>query len=184
MRGGRRGEWDCCRWGASSSTSFCSWGLHLQPCPRQANGNAAARHLHGRMQDATMVASGGDNGAECFLADVQPSWLDNLLDGPKTPAWSHGWPNHRGSSSDSFKLFVGGSAAGGATKLFTTNGEPAHHDSPVRHYDQIRPMATCCNFGLCGVWWTETLRAPIMASAIRRRCGKRAPSLAHWRGGG
>jgi hypothetical protein len=69
----------------------------------------------------------------------------------------------------------------GATKLFTTSGEPAHHDSPVRHYDQIRPIATWRSSGLCGVRWTEKLRVPIMASAIRCRRGKRAPPLAHWR---
>jgi hypothetical protein len=40
------------------------------PCPHQANGNAAALHPRGRTRDVTMVASGGDNGAKCFLADV------------------------------------------------------------------------------------------------------------------
>jgi hypothetical protein len=53
------------------------------PCPHQANGNAAALHLRGRTRDVTMVASSGDNGAKCFLADVQSSWLDDLLDGPR-----------------------------------------------------------------------------------------------------
>jgi hypothetical protein len=37
-----------------------------------------------------MVASGGDNRAESFLANVQPSWLDDLLDERKTPTRAHG----------------------------------------------------------------------------------------------
>ncbi|XP_062202102.1 uncharacterized protein At4g06598-like [Phragmites australis] len=50
--------------------------------------------------------------SESFLVDEQPSWLDDLLDEPETPARAHGRPGHRRSSSDSFALFEGGASAG------------------------------------------------------------------------
>lgn len=55
-------------------------------------------HRHGHQRTSS----------ESFLADEQPSWLDDLLDEPESPARAHGRPGHRRSSSDSFALFEGG----------------------------------------------------------------------------
>ncbi|XP_066355701.1 uncharacterized protein At4g06598-like [Miscanthus floridulus] len=62
-----------------------------------------AHHRHGHQRTSS----------ESFLADEQPSWLDDLLDEPETPAAAraHGRPGHRRSSSDSFALFEGGGSA-------------------------------------------------------------------------
>ena len=60
-----------------------------------------AHHRHGHQRTSS----------ESFLADEQPSWLDDLLDEPETPARAHGRPGHRRSSSDSFALFEGGGGA-------------------------------------------------------------------------
>ncbi|CAN6344648.1 unnamed protein product [Urochloa humidicola] len=60
-----------------------------------------AHHRHGHQRTSS----------ESFLADEQPSWLDDLLDEPESPARAHGRPGHRRSSSDSFALFEGGGGA-------------------------------------------------------------------------
>lgn len=59
-------------------------------------------HRHGHQRTSS----------ESFLVDEQPSWLDDLLDEPETPARAHGRPGHRRSSSDSFTLFDGSASAG------------------------------------------------------------------------
>jgi hypothetical protein len=61
-----------------------------------------AHHRHGHQRTSS----------ESFLVDEQPSWLDDLLDEPETPARAHGRPGHRRSSSDSFALFDGSASAG------------------------------------------------------------------------
>ncbi|KAK3139529.1 hypothetical protein QOZ80_5AG0384770 [Eleusine coracana subsp. coracana] len=61
-----------------------------------------AHHRHGHQRTSS----------ESFLVDEQPSWLDDLLDEPETPARAHGRPGHRRSSSDSFTLFDGSASAG------------------------------------------------------------------------
>ncbi|KAI4988625.1 hypothetical protein ZWY2020_035865 [Hordeum vulgare] len=52
--------------------------------------------------------------SESVLVDEQPSWLDDLLDEPDSPARPHGRPGHRRSSSDSFTMFDGTTAAASA----------------------------------------------------------------------
>ncbi|TVU51312.1 hypothetical protein EJB05_02728, partial [Eragrostis curvula] len=61
-----------------------------------------AHHRHGHQRTSS----------ESFLVDEQPSWLDDLLDEPETPARAHGRPGHRRSSSDSFALFDSGASSG------------------------------------------------------------------------
>ncbi|KAL6868085.1 hypothetical protein ACP4OV_014930 [Aristida adscensionis] len=67
-------------------------------------GAAHLRHGHGHHQRTS---------SESFIEE-QPSWLDDLLDEPETPARQHGRAGHRRSSSDSFALFDGGAAGAGA----------------------------------------------------------------------
>ncbi|WVZ88815.1 hypothetical protein U9M48_035287 [Paspalum notatum var. saurae] len=69
---------------------------HAELGPIARPRDAHHRHAHQRTS------------SESFLADEQPSWLEDLLDEPETPARAHGRPGHRRSSSDSFALFEGG----------------------------------------------------------------------------
>jgi hypothetical protein len=78
----------------------------VAPAPHAELGPIArpreAHHRHGHQRTSS----------ESFLVDEQPSWLDDLLDEPETPARAHGRPGHRRSSSDSFALLDGSASAG------------------------------------------------------------------------
>ena len=67
---------------------------------------AHPRHGHGHHQRTS---------SESFIEEQPPSWLDDLLNEPETPAArQHGRAGHRRSSSDSFALFDGAAAGAGA----------------------------------------------------------------------
>jgi hypothetical protein len=78
----------------------------VAPAPHAELGPIArpreAPHRHGHQRTSS----------ESFLVDEQPSWLDDLLDEPETPARAHSRPGHRRSSSDSFALLDGSASAG------------------------------------------------------------------------
>lgn len=76
------------------------------PIARPQGGFAHQRHGHGHHQRTS---------SESFIEEQPPSWLDDLLNEPETPAArQHGRAGHRRSSSDSFALFDGGAAGAGA----------------------------------------------------------------------
>lgn len=71
-------------------------------------GAAAAHHRHGHGHHQR-------TSSESFIEEQPPSWLDDLLNEPETPAArQHGRAGHRRSSSDSFALFDTGAASAGA----------------------------------------------------------------------
>ncbi|KAL6658103.1 hypothetical protein ACP70R_003689 [Stipagrostis hirtigluma subsp. patula] len=73
-----------------------------------ARPQGAALHRHGHGHGHHQRTS-----SESFIEE-QPSWLDDLLNEPETPARQHGRAGHRRSSSDSFALFDGSTAFAGA----------------------------------------------------------------------
>ncbi|KAL6642365.1 hypothetical protein ACP70R_020546 [Stipagrostis hirtigluma subsp. patula] len=83
----------------------------LGPIARPRDGH----HRHGHQRTSS----------ESFLVDEQPSWLDDLLDEPESPARGHGRPGHRRSSSDSFALFDSGAAAGNVLDGMRGGGQVA-----------------------------------------------------------
>ncbi|XP_006662832.2 uncharacterized protein At4g06598-like isoform X1 [Oryza brachyantha] len=85
-------------------------GDHHGPIARP---QGAAHHRHGHHHQRTS--------SESFI-DEQPSWLDDLLNEPETPVRQHGRAGHRRSSSDSFALFDGSSAAGAYANGFEGMG--------------------------------------------------------------
>ncbi|KAL6906199.1 hypothetical protein ACP4OV_003800 [Aristida adscensionis] len=84
---------------ASAAAPAPAAHAELGPIARPRDGH----HRHGHQRTSS----------ESFLVDEQPSWLDDLLDEPESPARGHGRPGHRRSSSDSFALFDGAAAAAG-----------------------------------------------------------------------
>ncbi|KAF8645537.1 hypothetical protein HU200_066153 [Digitaria exilis] len=76
------------------------------PIARPQGAAAHHRHGHGHHQRTS---------SESFIEEQPPSWLEDLLHEPETPAArQHGRAGHRRSSSDSFALFDGGAAGVGA----------------------------------------------------------------------
>ncbi|RLM58871.1 uncharacterized protein C2845_PM18G04200 [Panicum miliaceum] len=76
------------------------------PIARPQGAAAHPRHGHGHHQRTS---------SESFIEEQPPSWLDDLLNEPETPAArQHGRAGHRRSSSDSFALFDGAAAGAGA----------------------------------------------------------------------
>jgi len=76
------------------------------PIARPQGAAAHPRYGHGHHQRTS---------SESFIEEQPPSWLDDLLNEPETPAArQHGRAGHRRSSSDSFALFDGAAAGAGA----------------------------------------------------------------------
>ncbi|CAO2148501.1 unnamed protein product [Urochloa humidicola] len=89
---------------AAAPSSYADRGPIARP-----QGAAAAHHRHGHGHHQR-------TSSESFIEEQPPSWLDDLLNEPETPAAArqHGRAGHRRSSSDSFALFDGGAAGAGA----------------------------------------------------------------------
>jgi hypothetical protein len=91
----------------AAAPPYADHGLIARP-----RGASHHHHAHGHVHGHHQRTS-----SESFIEE-QPSWLDDLLNEPETPARQHGRAGHRRSSSDSFALFDGGAAVAGAC----TNG--------------------------------------------------------------
>lgn len=97
----------------------------------------ATHHRHGHHQRTS---------SESFIEEQPPSWLDDLLNEPETPAARQsGRAGHRRSSSDSFALFDGGAAGAGAYAngfegMGRGGGQPAPWGGVQEYYAKLAPI--------------------------------------------